>query len=98
MQLSLIHICVKDRLPKPQTEVLAFMRGIMSVSYTHLDVYKRQLWINVCPACHDAIHASGEKQEFYHKLGQYRAMAHYHWTVSDFRRRFYKNYLDITED
>lgn len=26
------------------------------------------------------------------------AMAHYHWTVSDFRRRFYKNYLDITED
>lgn len=56
------------------------------------------LWINVCPACHGAIHASGEKQEFYHKLGQQLAMAHYHWTVEDFRRRFYKNYLDITED
>lgn len=52
------------------------------------------LWINVCPACHDAIHASGEKQEFYHKLGQQLAMTHYHWTVGDFRRRFYKNYLD----
>lgn len=30
--------------------------------------------------------------------GQRHAMAYYHWTVSDFRRRFYKNYLDITED
>lgn len=52
------------------------------------------LWINLCPACHDAIRARGEKQEFYHKLGQQRAMAHYHWTVADFRRRFYKNYLE----
>jgi hypothetical protein len=56
------------------------------------------LWINVCPQCHAAIHKSGEKQDYYHRLGQYRAMAYYHWTVSDFRRRFYKNYLDITED
>nr|DAH45946.1 MAG TPA: hypothetical protein [Caudoviricetes sp.] len=38
------------------------------------------------------------RNEYGTKLGQQFAMAHYHWTVSDFRRRFYKNYLDITED
>ena len=56
------------------------------------------LWVNVCPACHAKIHGSGALQDYYHKQGQLQAMIHYGWTVSDFRRRFYKNYLDITED
>ena len=28
------------------------------------------LWVNVCPACHAAIHGSGELQAHYHKQGQ----------------------------
>lgn len=56
------------------------------------------LWINICPECHDDIHNSGELQDFYHRLGQRMAMVYYHWTVEDFRRRFYKNYLDIKEE
>lgn len=60
---------------------------------------KYGLWVNVCPACHAKIHGSGALQDYYHKQGQLQAMIHYGWTVSDFRRRFYKNYcLDITED
>lgn len=55
------------------------------------------LWLNVCPQCHAAIHDSGEMQEHYHRLGQLRAMAAYGWTVPEFRRRFYKNYIDTEE-
>lgn len=52
------------------------------------------LWINVCPDCHAAIHASGILQYHYHKQGQLLAEAYYHWNHDDFRRRFYKNYLE----
>lgn len=55
------------------------------------------LWLNVCPQCHAAIHNSGERQDYYHRLGQHRAMAEYGWTVPEFRRRFYKNYIDTEE-
>ena len=59
------------------------------------------LWINVCPDCHEEIHHgknAASLQAHYHTLGQQVAMAYYHWTVTDFRRRFYKNYLDIQEE
>ena len=52
------------------------------------------LWVNVCPACHAAIHLSGNLQDNYHKQGQMLAEAYYHWNHDDFRRRFYKNYLE----
>lgn len=52
------------------------------------------LWVNVCPDCHNAIHASGKLQYRYHREGQLLAEATYHWNHDDFRRRFYKNYLD----
>ena len=52
------------------------------------------LWVNVCPARHNAIHASGELQDRYHRQGQLLAEVTYHWNHDDFRRRFYKNYLD----
>ena len=55
------------------------------------------LWINVCPQCHAAVHDSGEMQDYYHRLGQHLAMAEYGWTVPEFRRRFYKNYIDTEE-
>ncbi len=38
-------------------------------------------------------HQSGETAEFLHKAGQEAAMREYGWTVEDFRREFYKNYL-----
>ncbi len=40
-----------------------------------------------------AAHQSGETAEFLHKAGQKAAMREYGWTVEDFRREFYKNYL-----
>lgn len=52
------------------------------------------LWVNVCPDCHKAIHASGLLQYHYHRKGQLLAEAYYHWDHDDFRRRFYKNYLE----
>lgn len=55
------------------------------------------LWVNVCPACHAEIHGSGQLQAEYHAQAQRIAMQRYGWTVQDFRKRFYKNYLDITE-
>lgn len=52
------------------------------------------LWINVCPDCNIAIHSIGILQDHYHKQGQLLAEAYYHWNHDDFRRRFYKNYLE----
>lgn len=52
------------------------------------------LWVNVCPDCHNAIHASGELQDRYHREGQLLAEVYYLWNHDDFRRRFYKNYLE----
>lgn len=52
------------------------------------------LWVTVCPDCHAAIHVSGILQYHYHKQGQLLAEAYYHWNHDDFRRRFYKNYLE----
>lgn len=46
----------------------------------------------------DAVHNCAATRLWLEQDGQRHAMAHYHWTVADFRRRFYKNYLDITED
>lgn len=51
------------------------------------------LWVNVCPTCHAEIYGSGQLQAEYHALAQHIAMQHYGWTVQDFRKRFYKNYL-----
>lgn len=56
------------------------------------------LWITVCPTCHELIHSSGELQDYYHKLAQALAMLYYNWNAAEFRQRFYKNYLDVSED
>ena len=50
--------------------------------------------LTFCPACHAAIHSSGDLQDHYHKQGQLLAEAYYHWNHDDFRRRFYINYLE----
>lgn len=48
--------------------------------------------------CHrnapDAVHNCAATRLRLEQDGQRHAMAYYHLTVSDFRRRFYKNYLD----
>ncbi len=47
--------------------------------------------------CHifgpDSAHQSGETAELLHKAGQEAAMREYGWTVDEFRREFYKNYI-----
>lgn len=48
------------------------------------------LWINVCPACHAAIHSSGELKDRYHRKGQLLAEAYYHGTMTTSAAAFTK--------
>lgn len=47
--------------------------------------------------CHifglESAHQSGRTAELLHRSAQEAAMREYGWTVEDFRREFYKNYL-----
>lgn len=55
------------------------------------------LWVPLCPACHrlspDAVHKSGDAADELKQTGQTIAMVVYGWTMEEWNRRFYKNYL-----
>ena len=56
LQLSLIHIFAKKKLPTPMISrsigllSMKALRSRGSVSYTHLDVYKRQAYERAVPS------------------------------------------------
>lgn len=57
------------------------------------DQYGLTVWL-----CHDTCHLEGvhKNAELNRRLQSYaqkKAMQHYGWTVDDFRREFYKNYI-----
>ena len=52
------------------------------------------LWVKLCPACHQDLHAQkGGYDDNLKEIGQMMAMNHYGWTTREFRQRFGKNYL-----
>lgn len=60
------------------------------------------LWVNLCPGCHRtspfAVHQdAGEAAELKH-FTQMVAMEHYRWSMDEWKRRFYKNYLFMEEE
>ena len=51
------------------------------------------LWVNVCPACHERIHAGREGLDGLLKHRAYEtALAVYGWRAEDFRARFGRSY------
>ena len=51
------------------------------------------LWVYLCPRCHMKVHEHPDRQ--LKKSAQWDAMAHYGWTIDDFRERFGKNYVEV---
>lgn len=55
------------------------------------------LWIDLCAACHRtspiAAHQSAKTANIMKVYAQEAAIAHYDWTMEDWQRRFYKNYI-----
>lgn len=57
---------------------------------------KYGLVVNLCHDCHNekgGVHHNAELMQKFHEYGQKKAMEENGWTVDDFRREFYKNYL-----
>lgn len=55
------------------------------------------LVVDLCRECHtgtDGVHRNAQKMQRLHEYGQKLAMARNNWTIADFRREFYKNYLE----
>ena len=55
------------------------------------------VWVLLCPRCHIDLHHNPEKWKWLNVTAQRNAMAHYGWTIDDFRERFGKNYVEIQE-
>lgn len=58
---------------------------------------KYGLVIGLCHWCHNepgGVHHNAKLMKKLHQYGQKRAMKENGWTVEDFRREFYKNYLE----
>lgn len=55
------------------------------------------LVVYLCHSCHNeppnGAHHSANTMQALHEYGQRKAMEENGWTVDDFRREFYKNYL-----
>ena len=52
-------------------------------------------WVTLCPRCHARLHQQDPAMDWELKReGQIRAMAHYGWTVKEFRERFGKSYVE----
>ena len=55
------------------------------------------LKVYLCHSCHNeppnGAHFNKETMLYLHQYGQKKAMAENGWTIDDFRREFYKNYL-----
>ena len=68
---------------------------------------KLGLTVRLCHDCHNepqkpgvhsgGVHFNKAKMEYLHRVGQRAAMKQYNWTVDEFRREFYKNYLEENE-
>lgn len=68
---------------------------------------KLGLVVRLCHDCHNeppkqgvhtgGVHFNKAKMDYLHRVGQRAAMKHYNWTVDEFRREFYKNYLEEDE-
>lgn len=58
------------------------------------------LVVDLCHACHneppDGVHYNPETMEYLHQVGQQMAMEQQGWNIEDFRREFYKNYLEVS--
>lgn len=58
---------------------------------------KYGLVIDLCHYCHneppDGAHFNKSTMLRLHQYGQLKAMREQNWTIEDFRREFYKNYL-----
>lgn len=56
------------------------------------------LVLDLCHDCHneppDGVHFNAANMQFVRREGQRMAMRENGWDVEDFRREFYKNYLD----
>lgn len=55
------------------------------------------LWVYLCPRCHMEVHEHPELHSVtvLKRIAQWDAMAHYGWTIDDFRERFGKNYVEV---
>lgn len=55
------------------------------------------LVVTLCHSCHneppDGAHHNAGVMQLLHEYGQQKAMRENGWSVEDFRREFYKNYL-----
>lgn len=58
---------------------------------------KYGLVVGLCHWCHneppEGVHHNAAAMQRLHEYGQRKAMKEQGWTVEDFRREFYKNYL-----
>lgn len=52
------------------------------------------LWVNLCPACHEALHGEKSKFLYLQQLGEMSARGAYGWSKEDFIREFGKSYLE----
>lgn len=63
---------------------------------------KYGLVVDLCHYCHNeppyGVHHCKELMVELHKWGQKKAMQENGWSVDDFRREFYKNYLEVEND
>lgn len=65
---------------------------------------KYGLTVRLCHDCHNeppkegnhtgGVHFNKAKMDYLHRVGQRAAMDYYGWSVDDFRKEFYKNYLE----
>lgn len=53
------------------------------------------IWVYLCPRCHMDLHDHPDAARQLKKIAQWNAMAHYGWTIEDFRERFGKNYVEV---
>ena len=56
------------------------------------------LKVRICRDCHNKVHFSnGKLMAKLRAQGQRIAMAHYGWSIDDFRKHFGQNYLEVEE-